>query len=202
MSETIHQASHPFVEFVQKLHNQPFIHHALERLQEECGLNPNVVLFLLWFAATKQGRLLKKHYHILEMAVQPWHECVVLALAKLSKSAARSSKRLIAKLQNLIQTEFKLANEIEQRLLSDAIVSTKLKRTSSQQLNDACYNVMYYCKINKKALTNEDQQALTLILQDVFAGLTQNEILSALQQNIQSKKIDENIYAHQLELIA
>lgn len=199
MDENQTALDHPFIQFAHRLQSQTLVQQALIRLEEQCGLIANLVLHLFWIAQTAKGRLRKQHLQSLEAAIHPWHERILSALENL-KSLAENAKRNTADLQMLIQKEVMIANQVEQLLLAGAVILTTQQRNNAQKLNDACYNILYCCKLSQHTLNADDQQALLLLLQAVFPDFTQSDIYSALQQTMHNLKIPEKAFS-QLELM-
>ncbi len=199
MEENRTATDHPFIQFAKRLQSQTLIQQALFQLEKQSHIKANLLLYLFWIALSARGRLRKTHCQQLDAAIQPWHERILGALQNLQAAAQGSQKNNI-QIQQLVQAEIAAANEIEQQLLAEAVILPIQIRNQTQKLNDACYNLVYYCKLSQHVLNADDHQALLLLLQAIFPELLQTDIYAALQQTIHNLKIPQKAFS-QLQLM-
>ena len=69
----------PFWHFSLGFYREPAVADACIALQEEAGVDVNLLLFLLW-QATRRRTMSKKQIEELEAAIAPWREVTVIPL--------------------------------------------------------------------------------------------------------------------------
>src|ERR1700722_14306139 len=74
---------HPFWKFSVKIYSHPVVENTLIALQDERGLNINVLLFCCWYSLGDQGRLSKLKIKEILSSIQPWHERIVTPLRRI-----------------------------------------------------------------------------------------------------------------------
>lgn len=135
--------AHPFPIFMRDLLNRQSILKLLTSLQAQNHLNSNVFLYSVWYALTEHGRLRRPEFKKLQTVLHPWHERIVIALQQLADSLNHSRA-----MQQWVAVEVEIANQFEQQMLAQAIISVKKsKRNSHQQLLDASHNLATYYKL-------------------------------------------------------
>jgi uncharacterized protein (TIGR02444 family) len=94
MAEVQSSQTSPFWRFSLRFYRQPDVAAACIELQEESGVDVNLLLFLLWHA-THEHELLPAEVAALEARVGPWREAAVVPLRAVRR-ALRSPPALVA----------------------------------------------------------------------------------------------------------
>jgi len=76
----------PFWRFSLRFYREPAVADACIALQEEAGIDVNLLLFLLWHA-TRARVLSKKEVEELETAIAPWRDATVIPLRGVRRGA-------------------------------------------------------------------------------------------------------------------
>ncbi len=146
-------SDHPFWRFSTRLFEQQSLVQGLVALENEFGLNPNILLFCCWFANTGSGRLSKHDLQNLELTSSKWHECIVAQLTKIAAKLKNAKNSRLKYYLQPVESELKLATHAEQLLLTEVEIKTsKHLRNSNLRLQDACKNVDLYCKIQTHSI--------------------------------------------------
>jgi len=157
-------SDHPLWRFSVKIWDHETAQRALQALENNYGLNPNVLLFCCWFGAAGQGRLTRDDINQLLTATAHWHERIVLSLQRLSKQATRSED-----IYQAIAAETVVALHIEQLMLAEALGKfTRNTRNTNQKLTDACKNIALYVKMAQTPINPTTHDAIYQIVAIAF----------------------------------
>lgn len=156
-------------------------------------LNFNFILYSIWFAIEKQGRIRKAGFIKLQESVQSWHERISSALQTLLESTKIMQKRNVEFLTETLEEELQFAIAIEQKLLADALMCDfPLPRSEAQQLADASYNIANYYKVLQMRLDEKTRDALIALLQFVFPNQPTYEVSNHLSYAVTYAKINQS----------
>ncbi len=180
--------SHPFGIFVAHLQSQSNVGIWLEGLKNRHGINVNLLLFILWAATMQRGRLGKKEITTLSSAISHWHQRIYLPLVRLKDQLNGSSSMNSAEaIRTLVKSEVLAADQIEQQLLVEALISTKAGvRSLQQQLTDACHNLAIYCKSMQIQLDVDNQEEIVNLLKSIFPAHSTAAIVKACENILQT----------------
>lgn len=167
----------PFISFTQTLLAKPALSQTIYHLQHSGGFNINVLLYLLWLAKMKYGRLTKQHIKILQSQIAVWHQRVIVELKYTHALVVNRTEPNAITIRHAIEEEITRAYEIEQQMLYESkLKSRSLRRIPHQQLVDACASVIRYCELKNDLLTDADQAAFVQLFSAVFDDIDQSSI--------------------------
>lgn len=190
-----------FVEFAQELTYKPLVKRASEQLQSYPQLNINLILYALWHGASQRGRLSQQDIKTLLQAIHPWHERIFLALKRLAPNELSIQKKLAKELAQELAIEINVAEQFEWHLIEGSLFKLNYqKRSNIQQLNDACYNVLNYCKTIHVPINREEQNAIIKLLQATFPNLIHSKIIKTSEIIFNAATIENNRNFSQLSL--
>jgi uncharacterized protein (TIGR02444 family) len=110
----------PFWRFSLRFYRQPEVADACIRLQEEAGVDVNLLLLLLWYASGKRA-LSAAEVAELERQIGPWREMTVVPLRAVRR-ALKSPPALVAPATaELFRTRIKAAELEAERLQQEAM---------------------------------------------------------------------------------
>jgi uncharacterized protein (TIGR02444 family) len=137
----------PFWRFSLRFYRQPAVADACIRLQEEAGVDVNLLLFLLWHATQKRA-LLPAEVIELERRIAGWREMTVVPLRAVRR-ALKSPPALVAPtVAEFFRTRIKAAELEAERLQQAAMYefarSSLLGRDASSLVEAARANVAAY----------------------------------------------------------
>ena len=159
----------PFTQFTSNLLANPKLNPTLYHLQHESGFNINIILYFLWLAKARYGRLTKRNMKELQTQVMLWHQRVIAELKYTHALLADHSDSVSVQIKYLLQEEIAKAYMIEQCMLYESKLKTQvLRRTPYQQLTDACVSMIHYCELKNDLLIDEDQAAFIQLFSLVF----------------------------------
>lgn len=168
---------YPFTQFAHDLLINEKAQQAFLHLQHHSGFNINLVLFSLWFAKARFGRLSKRNLNLLQLTIYSWHQRIVVELKYTHELVMGHSSDIAINIKRQLEEEIERANLIEQRMLVEAKLKMKInKRNAKQQLDDACASLIHYCELKNDLLIPEDKTALTQLLHHVFDELSISDI--------------------------
>ncbi len=195
-----HMSTSSFITFVEQLHQHRLMAATLQRFENHPKINNAILLFALWYAVTEHGKLRKQDILTLRSAIQLWHERIVLPLKHIMALLTDSKQPKVMALKSQLQPEALMAGEIELHLLSETLLRMKqLHRNQSQQLVDACYNMVTYCKVVATTLSDEDQQAIVALLLAALPMRSIGEISAQLHHALAQAQLTNHVGA-QMEL--
>ncbi|MBS0349614.1 MAG: DUF2390 domain-containing protein [Proteobacteria bacterium] len=181
-------ATHPFVLFVRDLPQRKAIFKIILSLQENNYLNPNVILYSVWYALVEQGRLRRPEFKKIQTALHPWHDRIVEPLQHLAAALEKSRT-----MQQWVLIEIDQAQQLEQQMLTRALNPIKKnKRNIQQQLSDAAFNLASYYKVMRIHL-NDNLRRLTIeLLQFFFLECNEQAVVQSLEQALHSVQLEES----------
>jgi uncharacterized protein (TIGR02444 family) len=162
MSATEAQSSlgSPFWRFSLRFYRQPKVADACIALQEEAGVDVNLLLFLLWHASLGQA-LSATDVEALEGRIAPWREATVIPLRGVRR-ALKSPPQLVAgAAAELFRTKIKAVELEAERLQQEAMFALASasplgrKAASPQDAargNIAAYEAMCCAEFPKSAI--------------------------------------------------
>lgn len=168
---------YPFIQFCQKLLNDSQVAEPLFQLQHQGGFNINIVLYLLWLAKERYGRLTKRNIKLLLSQILLWHQRVITELKFTHALVANQNTEVAQHIKQALEEHILKAYVIEQRMLYESRMKTApMKRSSIQELQDACASMMNYCEIKNDLLLDEDYLAFVKLCQVVFNQIKPDDI--------------------------
>lgn len=185
-----------FPHFVQDLPRRQFANELLASLTAENPLNSNVLLYCVWFALTERGRLRRPEFKKLEMVLHPWHDRIVVELQRLGKSL-----QPFRSMQQWVNEEIDFANQLEQKMLGEALLSVKKsRRNHQQQLADASHNLAIYYKVMRIPANETIHQATLNILRLFFTDFLDQEISQSFDHALNAARLEDTGFT-QLSLV-
>src|SRR5688572_7909660 len=114
--------THPFWKFSIKIYGLPEVEQSLLTLQNERGLNINIILFCCWYSFGDQGRFNKQEIRQIVTNIQAWHDRIVLPLRRIRQQLkpVKESKWQMVRQEVLKQELF--AEQIEQHFLLEKVI--------------------------------------------------------------------------------
>ena len=168
---------YPFTQFAHNLLINESVQAALLHLQHHSGFNINLILYALWFAKSRGGKLTKRNLNLLQITIYSWHQRILVELKYTHALLANDLTDIAINIKRQLQEEIERANLIEQRMLVESRPKIKaLKRSTKQQLDDASASLINYCELKNDLLIQEDKTALIKLLCHVFDELTESDI--------------------------
>ena len=172
-----------FPKFAEKILSVEVLSPTFNYLQQQCGFQLNVLLYLLWLSKARFGRLTKKQLRQLLDFMMSWHQRVISELQYAYALVADQSGEAAQGIQQILALEIAQALKIEQEMLFESqIKSKRLQRSPKQQLVDACASIKHYCAVKKDVLMRNDQPALMALCAAVFDEVSHQTIESQVSQ--------------------
>ncbi len=174
---------HPFWTFSCQVYEKT--QDILLEMQQRQGLNVNLLLFCVWFAANNQGVLTKIEIKKLLTAIHIWHERIVLPLRALRqdlKEPGLPAWSTQAR-RDVLDTEIS-AEHIEELMLTDAAppkLAHSRYKTTSQKAAAAWQNILTYTEVVFVNLNAMDCQSLMTLFAEVFPDLSMAEMQEICQ---------------------
>jgi hypothetical protein len=166
------------------------INSVLERLQQSHIYN-NLLSYLIWHACRSYGRIKRENIEKLQHAVFTWNEDIMEELQRLKSMTELHQHTKMDTIKGWLLDEINIAREMECNLLQEAVSGTKkLKRNLQQQLVDACFNVMNYCKYAKISISGAEAQDLVVVLHGVFSACHLAEVSIEFEHAMTKSKVD------------
>src|SRR5882672_9373819 len=137
----------PFWRFSLRFYRQPKVADACIALQEEAGVDVNLLLFLLWHATLGQA-LSAAEVEALEGRIAPWREATVIPLRGVRR-ALKSPPQLVAGgAAELFRTKIKAveleAERLQQEAMHELTLASLLGRKAPSAQEAAHANVAAY----------------------------------------------------------
>jgi uncharacterized protein (TIGR02444 family) len=137
----------PFWRFSLRFYRQPGVAEACIALQDEAGVDVNLLLFLLWQATHKRA-LSMAEVESIEQRIAPWREATVIALRAVRR-ALRSPPALVAPAAaELFRTRIKAveleAERLQQEAMFELARASALGREVASEREAAAANVASY----------------------------------------------------------
>ena len=120
MAETSTNADTPFWRFSLNFYRQAGVAEACIALQDECGVDVNLMLFLLWLAAN--GRQLSvDNIKELDQAVHSWRDLTIIPIREIRRKLKAASTLVEAGKQEAFRTKVKAVELEAERLQQEAL---------------------------------------------------------------------------------
>jgi uncharacterized protein (TIGR02444 family) len=132
MAEVETQTGSPFWRFSLRLYRQPGVADACIALQDGCGVDVNVLLFLLWLATAKQ-RVGTGEVEALCAKAGPWRDEVVAPLRSLRRRLKDGAPLVERNLAELFRTRIKAVELEAERLQQEALFALAPSLTATQE---------------------------------------------------------------------
>ncbi len=110
----------PFWRFSLHFYRQPGIAEACIALQDECGVDVNLMLFLLWLAAAKR-QLSMAEVKELDASVRAWRELTIIPIRNLRRALKGAVTAVDANKQEAFRTKVKAIELEAERLQQEAL---------------------------------------------------------------------------------
>lgn len=192
---------HPFWKFSVKFYSEPTVEEALLTLQNERGLNINILLFCCWYALGDQGRLTKIELRQLLVNVQSWHDRIVLPLRRLRSQLKSAQAHPWPAIRAEVLKQELFSEQIEQLILLEGVVfKAQSVRTSTQKVRDICKSIAAYCQTIQIFCDTKDCVLITQILQTLFPKIDQKNILRYCMDHLVTKELQSLTLSAQLPL--
>lgn len=193
--------THPFWNFSTKIYRYPIVEENLLVLQNERGLNVNVILFCCWYALNDQGRLSKNELRQILVSIQPWHERIVTPLRRLRQQLKSINQSRWQAIRSEIMQHELIGEQIEQLILLEKFVyKTRPLRSNVQKIVDICKNIVTYCQLLHAFLDSRDCRNISNILTAIFPKIDPEDILRYCIENLRQKDVQAPSLTAQLPL--
>jgi len=167
--------THPFWEFSLTVYAENVVKLACLALQEQRGMNINIILFACWLAKTGRGRLHKSDYIHIATSLDHWHIGITQNLRQMRRTVSKTPA--LKPLKQTILTDELAAEHIEQLILINNFSRlATLKRAGLQKATDAVASLTTYAKFLEISLIEQDTQAIQQILHCVFPQVNDSDL--------------------------
>lgn len=138
MTEANSEAGSPFWRFSLKFYRQPGVADACIALQDGCGVDVNILLFLLWLAGDRRRVGLAEIKDVCSRAA-PWHDDVVVPLRALRRRLKDGVPPVERDAGALFRTRIKAAELELERLQQEALhaLAGSLATVAAASVTDA-----------------------------------------------------------------
>jgi uncharacterized protein (TIGR02444 family) len=176
MAETANNLESPFWRFSLHFYRQASVADACIALQDECGVDVNLLLFLLWLAGAKR-QLSVADVKELDASVRAWRELTVVPIRNLRRALKGAASLVEANKQEAFRTRIKAieleAERLQQEALYNRSRSTPLGNTADPAAA-ARANIAAY----ERVLGLPFQKAAADRLVSAFAAIKHDEFLA------------------------
>ncbi|HEY1363613.1 MAG TPA: TIGR02444 family protein [Xanthobacteraceae bacterium] len=164
----------PFWRFSLGFYRRPGVADACIRLQEESGLDVNLLLFLLWQATHRRALSVAEVEH-LEGRIAAWRETTVVPLRRMRRALKSPPDLIDGGTAELFRTRIKAveleAERLQQEAMHDLARSMQLGRETPSRTDAARANVAAYAQICRAGFAEAAVETLLAAL----AGLEHSE---------------------------
>lgn len=189
----------PFTQFAHHLLVRSELSESISHLQHQSGFNINIIFYSLWVAKSRYGRLTRQNLKVLQSQIALWHQRVIAELKYTHALVADHKHPAAIQIKQALQEEIIKAHIIEQCMLYDSGLKTHLLRRSSvQQLADACASMIHYCELKNDLLIDEDQAAFIQLSLAVFDDIKRSDIEKQIKSAFDRFKVPTT---HQLQMM-
>jgi uncharacterized protein (TIGR02444 family) len=189
----------PFWDFSVWFYQHPLVEQGLLSLQEERGLNVNIVLFCFWSALKGHGRFTKSDLKKILVAIQIWHEEIVVPIRRIRKLL--KSKGHWPDIYNIILKNELFTEQIEQLIIYEKFIQkTRSTRTNSQKLTDICRNIATYCQLSNSYLDLNNCKKICEMLATLFTKIDQEIIMRYCIEHLKEKELRSLVLTSQFPL--
>ena len=136
----------PFIQFTHDLLAKAELNQVVYHLQHDSGFNINIILYLLWLAKARYGRLSKRNVKALQIKQELQEEIIKAHLVE------------------------------QRMLYDSQLKTHPLRRSLQQQLADGCMSMIHYCELKNDLLLDDDQTAFIQLFSAVFNDLARTEV--------------------------
>ncbi len=138
MSEAPSSSDTPFWRFSLKFYRQPGVAEACIALQDDCGVDVNLMLFLLWLAASGRQSSAEQIKE-LDEAVRSWREFTIIPIREARRKLKDAPTLVEADKQEALRTKIKAIELEAERLQQEALyrLSSSAPRGSKAPPQDA-----------------------------------------------------------------
>jgi len=163
--------SHEFWRYSLKLYNKSVVKNLCLDLQNQHGVNINIILFCCWYAATSRGPLSKVQIQRLVYSIDRWHCEITQELRNLRALISNLPEQTwTSDLRKEILMHELTSEHIEQLLLVQTISTPLLKNHSTQQKFDNCISSLHQYLV---CLSISVDQTIYALLQKLLAEVFQ-----------------------------
>jgi uncharacterized protein (TIGR02444 family) len=125
MSETAASSETPLWRFSLHFYRQAGVADACIALQDECGVDVNLLLFLLWLAGGKR-QLSAAHVKDLDNAVGTWRGLTIIPIRNIRRMLKGAASPVDANKQEALRTKIKAIELEAERLQQEALYRRSL----------------------------------------------------------------------------
>jgi len=147
MTTDRHPQGSPFWRFSLGFYRQPGVGEACIRLQDEAGVDVNVLFFLLWHAALERS-LSRAEIEAVEQRIAPWREQVVVPLREIRRAIKIPPPVIEAGTSEAYRTKVKglelEAERLQQEALYDLAQTSRFGQPAASPDEAARANVEAY----------------------------------------------------------
>lgn len=181
---------HPFWRFSVRIYSQTHVKNSMLTLQNERGLNVNVLLFCIWYGSTDQGRLSKLQFRNLLNTIQHWHDQIVVPLRRTRQRLKSVDSNGWQDIRQEIGQHEIVAEQIEQLImLENLVLSSKPAKNNVQRIVDICKNIATYYHVMHISCDARDSELVAGVLHTLFPKIDQKNILRYCMQNLVVKEL-------------
>ena len=178
------QEKHPFWQFSINVYAQDGVPEACIRLQEEHGIDVNVLLFCCWSAAIGNGALTREELAAARNAVMSWNREIVQGLRAVRNFLKDGYDGIDivdseALRQRVLGIEINAEHKEQIRLAAAVPLSENLMRPDPKKLIDCVDTISCYFGLVRTKNNESGHAALILLLTQVFPEVSSEEIAKA-----------------------
>jgi uncharacterized protein (TIGR02444 family) len=182
--------SHPFWIFSTKIYRHSTVEKNLIELQNERGLNVNVLLYCCWHSLTDQGVISRSDLRQILINIQPWHERIVLPLRRMRQKLKSAQKKSLLDIRQDVLKHELAAEQIEQLImLENFVYKARPICNNFQKIIDICKNIAVYCHLLHAFLDLKDCEKISKIVGIIFPKIDQGLILRYCMEHLIEKEV-------------
>jgi uncharacterized protein (TIGR02444 family) len=176
---------HPFWQFSISVYARDGVAPACIALQEECGVDVNILLFCCWGASIGGGRLSGEELQALHNAVSDWNQGVVQGLRVVRNRLkggvegfnAEESETLR---QRILGIEINAEHKEQIKLAETVVVAGDEDIPAVARLRACALNLAEYFQMTSRGHSQNQNSALKTILCAVFSELEEGDVETAI----------------------
>ena len=150
-------------------------------LQDERGLDVNLLLFCGWLGVTGRGALDGQTWQELAQWTRDWDDHVVVPLRRVRLSLKTEEQRLVETLRAKVGAcEIDAEHLAQLRMEMAAGARAPHPLSTGEALGDVVTNLVRYLNAWGASLASEDMHSLRVILRAVFPAVTRAQLDAAL----------------------
>lgn len=171
-----------FWNFSLTVYGEAGVASACLHLQDQGGVNVNLLLLCGWLGATGRGALDDEAWSELTRWTQAWDETVVIPLRRVRESLMTEEDRLLKTLRARVGAcELDAEHLAQLRMEKKAAGRAPRPQSTDDGLRDVVTNLHRYLGVAGISLAKRDLQRLRVILKAVFPAATAAQLDTALQ---------------------